>query len=332
MGIHLAAGIRLTLLAGFALAADQGSFDQELAEAQKLLELGKPGAALKAFKRLEDDSHGQHCVPCLLGVAESQIHLHKQADALKSCERALAVPSITPGFRARAHNLRATALLLGSPNESTFRKIENELRLALDADPTDPLAHFTLGYTLLRQRRDPDGVAELRRALELRLPAGMAAEATRLIADPRRARERFAPDFSVVTMSGERVSLESLKGKIVILDFWATWCAPCVMAIPELKELVKKYPPDRLVLLSISVDDDEEAWRDFVTRQRVTWPQYRDSERRLQTLFDVRAFPTYLVLDGEGKVLKALTGTAPQQSVAYRLKETLKDLNVGEAR
>jgi len=312
-------------------AEGQSAVSEPLAAAQKHLDAGHPSAALKAFKTLDDINQGR-CVPCLLGMAESQLRLHEEQDAVKSCERALRVADTPPALRARAHSLTATALLRGRTDRSTFERIEKELRLALEADPGDPVSHFTLGYALMRQRRDAEGIAELRRMLELKPPAAAAAEAERLIADPRRARERFAPDFSVVTLKGETVSLERLAGKWVVLDFWATWCPPCVAAVSELKDLVRKYPPDQLVLLSISADEDEEKWKRFLDRERITWPQYRDANHGLQLLFEVRAYPTYLVLDGEGRVVREIVGTDPQKSVAYRLKETLKELDGSRAR
>jgi peroxiredoxin len=104
-------------------------------------------------------------------------------------------------------------------------------------------------------------------------------------------------------MSDEHIELEDLQGKVVLLDFWGTWCPPCVESVPELRNLHKKYSKEpSFVLIGISSDSDEEVWREFTTKNKMVWPQYRDKDRRIQRAFGVRAFPTYIVIDHEGIV------------------------------
>src|SRR5262249_30516641 len=142
-------------------------------------------------------------------------------------------------------------------------------------------------------------------------------------ANPRRGREEFAPAFSLTTLQGQSMSLKDLGGRIVVIDFWATWCPPCRESVPELKEVVRKNPSDKLVLISVSADDYEQAWRNFIARKNMDWPQYRDSNKKIRESFHVNAFPTYLVIDGDGMVRQRIVGLNPQQSVVTRLKETL---------
>ena len=307
-----------------ASAAEQPDTEQQVA-ARRLLEAGRWEEALKAFKGLDSDSGGR-CAACVLGMAEAQLQLHKDSDAIKSCDRALRLGLTDAPLRLQAHNLKAMALGRRSGDDpATLQEVEHELRLALQDGPDDADARFNLGYALLRQRRDTEGATELQRALELHPQGTIADQARLLIGDPRRARERFAPEFSLLTAQGEELGLAQLKGRVVIIDFWATWCRPCVAAVPELHALMKKYPSDQLVVVSISADQDEQAWRDFVEKKAMSWPQYLDKDRRIQKLFGVNVFPTYLVIDGEGIVRKELRGTNPQKSVAYRLKETLAE-------
>jgi len=82
------------------------------------------------------------------------------------------------------------------------------------------------------------------------------------------AQARLAPPFAVTTTDGQRVSMDDLTGKVVLLDFWATWCGPCREALPHMKEIAKKFQGQPLVVLSVSLDSDEQKWKDFITKKR----------------------------------------------------------------
>ncbi len=155
--------------------------------------------------------------------------------------------------------------------------------------------------------------------------ADLAQRAQQMLADPRRGREEFAPDFQAVTLQGQPVALKQFAGKILVLDFWATWCPPCRASVPELKELVRKYP-DRVALLSVSGDKDDAAWQDFVAKKQMTWLQVRDADHHMGKLFQVNAFPTYLVIDGDGILQKRIVGLNPQESVVHKLKALLETI------
>ena len=121
---------------------------------------------------------------------------------------------------------------------------------------------------LLRQGRDDEGIAELKEELALR-PASPHAERTRkMIENPRRAREAFAPEFSAVTLQREYLDLASLKGKVVLLDVWGTWWPPCVAAVPTLRGLQKRHRKDAFVMISVSSDSDEGVVRAFIEKKR----------------------------------------------------------------
>ena len=92
----------------------------------------------------------------------------------------------------------------------------------------------------------------------------------------------------------------------------------------ELRDLRRKWPEERLALISVSVDDDEAAWRGFVAGHGMTWPQHRDADGRLASAFRVSAFPTYILLDGDGVEVRRLSGLNERQSVGYRLQRELE--------
>ena len=320
-------GCRIPTVAVLCLGASvlAGEKVADLNEGRRLLESGRHAEALKAFKATNSAQRGT-CALCLVGMAEAQIALNKLDDAVESCRRAVAVEGTDAGIRGRALGLQGVALARLARTPKDLGPAEDSLRAALAADPDLAKARFSLGTILLRQSRDEEGIAELRRFLAAAPPPTLADQARRLIENPRRARERFAPEFVAKSLAGERVSLESLRGKVVLLDFWATWCGPCREAIPELKDLARKYPPDRLSIVSINVDDEEDVARHFVTKNGMTWTQCHDTEGALQRLFGVNAFPTYLVIDGEGVIRQEIRGTDPHRTIGSRIRGTLDAL------
>ena len=80
------------------------------------------------------------------------------------------------------------------------------------------------------------------------------------------------------------------------------------------------------MLISVSADDDENAWREFVAHKKMDWAQYRDADKTIRSAFGIHAFPTYLVIDGDGIIKQRISGLDPQESVVHRLKATLAQM------
>jgi peroxiredoxin len=126
--------------------------------------------------------------------------------------------------------------------------------------------------------------------------------ALRYVSQPELARARMAPPFAITTTNGTRLSMDDLAGKVVLIDFWATWCAPCREALPHMREIAKKFQGQPLVVLSVSLDSDEEKWKDFVAKNDMTWPQYRDGgfSGTIAKMFAVEAIPHTFTIDADG--------------------------------
>ena len=126
-----------------------------------------------------------------------------------------------------------------------------------------------------------------------------------------------APDFSLKDLSGNTVSLTSYRGKVVLLDFWATWCPPCRMSIPELVALQEKYRDKGLVILGISVDDPEgvsnKDLKKFKKMAKINYPVLRYDKKVLQDYFAGQrmAVPTMFIVDGKGKIIEKIPGFLP---------------------
>jgi len=114
------------------------------------------------------------------------------------------------------------------------------------------------------------------------------------------------------------------RGKVILLDFWASWCGPCRSALPNLKRLQAVYGAEDFVVVSISEDDDEAAWHAFTAAHQMTWPQRLDSGNKLQRLFGVNALPTYILIGRDGTMVQRVVGENPAQSIMERIGPELK--------
>jgi peroxiredoxin len=186
--------------------------------------------------------------------------------------------------------------------------------------------HLNCATAMIRQSKDEAAKQELEACMAANPAPDLARRAQALLADPRRGRENFAPEFKVKVLTGEAVSLQQFAGKVLVMDFWATWCPPCRESVPELKDLTKRYQAEKLVLISVSADKDEDAWHEFVSKKHMDWLQYRDSDHQLLDSFGIDRFPTYLVIDGDGIIRQRISGLNPQESVVHRLRETLESM------
>lgn len=115
-----------------------------------------------------------------------------------------------------------------------------------------------------------------------------------------------APDFHAHTIDGQKLSLTDLEGQYVLLEFWATWCGPCIPEIPHLKSLHENYGRDNLKIVGISLDRDEETLIDFIQDREITWVQIFEEDGwqgELTRLFNVSGIPRMYLLDPEGIIV-----------------------------
>ena len=114
-----------------------------------------------------------------------------------------------------------------------------------------------------------------------------------------------APDFTAKTVTGKEVKLSSLKGQVVLLDFWASWCGPCLAELPELKNIYEKHDGKGLTIIGISADHDEQTLVNFVKENDIKWMQIYDADRKPGspgTIYGVMSFPTTILIDAKGNI------------------------------
>lgn len=117
-----------------------------------------------------------------------------------------------------------------------------------------------------------------------------------------------APNFSIRTENGKTVTARDFGGKLLLLNFWATWCQPCVHEVPSLDQLSRELGPKGLVVLGVSVDKDQKAYQDFIARFRVSYLTARDPGQVINLKYGTVQYPESYLIDQNGKVVEKVVG------------------------
>ena len=134
---------------------------------------------------------------------------------------------------------------------------------------------------------------------------------------------RPAPALSLQSVRGSTTTLADLKGKVVLLDFWATWCAPCVKAMPDLQKMHDKYAGKNFAVVGISIDEDGmKSVSPFLAKRKFTYPMLLDQNDTWQK-YGVRAVPTLFLLDRNGNIVQQFTGTVDKSKLEKAVAATL---------
>lgn len=121
-----------------------------------------------------------------------------------------------------------------------------------------------------------------------------------------------APDFTLKSINGKNISLSSLRGKYVMLDFWGSWCGWCIKGIPDMKACYAKHK-DKLEILGIDCNDPVDRWKNAVAKHQLPWLNVRaDEGSDILAKYSIQGFPTKIILSPEGKVVQVFVGEDPQ--------------------
>ncbi len=139
-----------------------------------------------------------------------------------------------------------------------------------------------------------------------------------------KADESHAPDFSLLNLSGDLVNLSDYSGKVVIINFFATYCPPCRMELPDFVTLQKKYSRRGFTVLGISVDTEpEKILPPFVERMHINFPVLIATSKVLRDYGNIYALPVTFILDKDHKIYKKITGMVNQDELEPIIEELL---------
>lgn len=138
-----------------------------------------------------------------------------------------------------------------------------------------------------------------------------------------------APDFTLLDLKGNKVSLSEYKGKVVYLDFWATWCGPCMREIPYSKELQEAFKDNpNIVFINISLDQDTARWKKKVEANNMMGVQLISPEGAASTVmkdYNIHALPTFLIIDKNGLFVSKKAKSPSMHGIKKDLNKVLKE-------
>ncbi len=133
-----------------------------------------------------------------------------------------------------------------------------------------------------------------------------------------------APDFSATDLNGREVKLSDFRGKVVLLDFWAPWCRPCLQEVPELQKIFDEYRDKGVVVIGASAESPVQI-RQFKQRMAVSYLLLRVDTKVLSS-YQVRGIPTTCIIDGKGYIRYRQVGFSPEMGIEEKFREIINNL------
>jgi peroxiredoxin len=291
--------------------------------------------ALDDFKKA-DKQDGGHCVACQKQMIKYGVELRDWKTAELAAQERVDGAQGNKDL-AVAHYTFGMVLMneaLDKKKEDLFVRVHDEMTKAVAAYANFPAPIYIDGQALAHLKRDDEAKAAFERYVKMTAPDNLdRRRALRFISDPELARARMAPPFEITATNGKQVSLDDLLGKVVLLDFWATWCGPCREALPHMREIAKKFQDQPLVVISISLDDDQQKWKDFIDKNGMTWLQYNDAggfKGSIARAFGVEAIPHTFTIDADGVLQDEHIGDASVEGKLKKLLAKARELQVAQ--
>ena len=276
--------------------------------------------ALDEFKKADKQDGGQ-CLSCQQKMVKYGMALRDWKTAELGAEE---MASQAKGERdtAVAHYQFAIVLFAEGTDkhkDEYFSRVHDEIGKALAAYANFPDAIFLDGKTLANLHQDDAATAKFEQFLKMKPGDDPDHQrALRFVARPELARARMAPAFSITTLDGNRISMDDLQGKVVLLDFWATWCGPCRREEALLEKLEKEQGRSSLAVVRIT-NEAAELVKAFLRRTGENFPSLVDGDSAIRN-YEVRGAPTLVFVEKNGRITGYYVGFLDESQLRAELQ------------
>jgi thiol-disulfide isomerase/thioredoxin len=298
-------------------------FIDTLKEAKKLEHQKHAAFAADAYKKANKIAAGR-CPECLEGLFATQMMQGNYKDAIAASQAlsALATDHLTRSVAATDRGRALLAQAGDKPRPAQLEASHAAFQEAVAAFPKNVAALYQDGQVLALMGKMTEASADFKQCLSCIRPDDPAhLRAEHFAENPELATHKMAPAFDVIALDGSRFNLDAMGGRVVLIDFWATWCGPCNRELPHMKKIAKEFANQPLVIISVSWDQDEGKWKDFIAKNEMTWVQYRDANHELSNEFGINAIPHYFTIDSDGVLTAEMLGE--DSDVEGKLKKLL---------
>ncbi|HWP41671.1 MAG TPA: redoxin domain-containing protein [Blastocatellia bacterium] len=300
---------------------EQDEFGMVFARARRLMRERRFDEAIKELQAAARLRNGD-CAQCFELIGQTYMQIPRLKEAADAFRKAVA---LKPSNEAELQNWLGVALYQQN-EKSLYDEAAAAFRRAIELTGGKlTRAYYNLGYTLIKQGKEEEGKAALRAYLEADPSAPDARGVRAVLENPELVNVAMAPDFKVVALDGQELSLEKYSGRVVLLDFWATWCGPCIAEMPSVKKLYQKYSKDGFIIIGVSLDDDYLKLQNYLRKEAIGWPQYFDESGHLARLYRVKAIPYTVLIDHDGVIrAQGLRGGSLSSKVGDLIKKMKK--------
>ena len=299
-------------------------FVDAMKEAKQLEHSRQMIFAIDDYKKANKLAGGK-CMECLHGMYTVSMKVGEYKDAIAASTQMESLAT-QPKEKSAAAVYRGEALLVqggDKPNASHLEAAHAAFQDAISLNPKNGNALFFDGKTLAQMGKLEEARTDFQQCLSCVAandPARLRAE--HFAENPELATHKMAPPLAVTALDGSKFNLDAMGGRVVLIDFWATWCGPCNAELPHMQKIAKEFAGQPLVIISVSWDADEAKWKDFIQKHEMTWVQYRDADHKLSEQFGINAIPHYFTIDSDGVLTAEMMGSG--SDVEGKLKKLIK--------
>jgi thiol-disulfide isomerase/thioredoxin len=297
-------------------------FQAAMTEAKRLQKERQLFFALDEYKKANKIAAGKDAA-CLNTMLDLQMNGGSYKDAATTAS-ALEAIATNPLEKSRAETARGRALAIeaGDKKRDLLNNADAAFKAAIADNPKNAGALYLDGQVLARLGQMDAARDQFKACVSCVSPSDPSyLRAQHFAEDPSLSLHKMAPAFTVTALDGSKFNLDAMGGRVVLIDFWATWCGPCNEELPHMKKIAKEFAGQPLVIISVSWDSDETKWKNFIDKNEMTWVQYRDADHVLSKNFGVEAIPHYFTIDSDGVLTAEMLGSG--SDVEGKLKKLI---------